>query len=107
MVSLRRASETEDVLHRIAAFVARELRRELLFLIRRIEVPGRLHGTGERLRVVVGEDECNQLVRDNREELRQVQLLAERRERVSHAEVRPSVQVRCIDGEYIPLPASR
>src|SRR5262245_61920986 len=49
------ASKAEDVLHRIAAFMARELGRELVFLVRRIEVPGRLHRTGERLRIVIGE----------------------------------------------------
>src|SRR6266850_2567588 len=88
--------EAENVLHRIAAFVAGELGGQLFIFVIRVEVPGHFDRTGERLWIFVRHDERDQLVRDDREALREVQLSAVGRERVSHPVVRPSIQVRRI-----------
>src|SRR4051812_5562198 len=55
--------EPEDVVHLVAAFVARELGRQLFVLVVRVQVPGDLHRPGERLRILVRHHEGDQLVR--------------------------------------------
>ncbi|PYR66219.1 MAG: hypothetical protein DMF88_17090 [Acidobacteria bacterium] len=84
--------------------VTGELGRQLFVRILRIEVARHLHRPRERLRIVVGHHEGDQLVGDDGEALRDVQLPAVRREGVADAVVRAPIEIGRVGDERVAFP---